>query len=110
MGEITMLSGVELIAAERERQINEEGWTPEHDDAHCHGELAIAAARYAVHGTDARVVHAGGEEDPTIDWLKFDGEIRELVKAGALIAAEIDRKLRQATPTTEPPTEGRDEE
>ena len=33
-----------LIAAERERQVAGEGWTPEHDDAHADGSLGFAAA------------------------------------------------------------------
>ena len=40
-------TGVELIAAERDRQINQEEWTPEHDDGHEDGELALVAALYA---------------------------------------------------------------
>lgn len=37
--------GVSLIAAERARQISREGWTPEHDDEHRNGEMAISAVR-----------------------------------------------------------------
>lgn len=39
------------IAAERQRQVTEEGWTPEHDDKHTGGELAAAAANYALYHT-----------------------------------------------------------
>ena len=35
------------IAAERREQLGKHGWTPEHDDEHEHGELAMAAACYA---------------------------------------------------------------
>jgi len=42
-----MSTGVEAIAAERKRQIEAEGWTPEHDDEHTNGEMADAAACYA---------------------------------------------------------------
>jgi hypothetical protein len=41
------MTGVELIAAERKRQIESEGWSAKHDDEHCYGELALAAATYA---------------------------------------------------------------
>lgn len=41
------MNGAELIAAERQRQIEREGWTPSHDDQHIHGELAAVAACYA---------------------------------------------------------------
>ena len=40
-------TGVELIAQERERQIEKEGWTAEHDADHTEGQLAKAAACYA---------------------------------------------------------------
>ena len=39
--------GARLIAEERARQLSEEGWTPEHDDAHTASEMAIAGACYA---------------------------------------------------------------
>ena len=35
------------IAAERREQLGKHGWTPEHDDEHEHGELAMAAVRVA---------------------------------------------------------------
>lgn len=38
---------IDEIAAERRRQIEEEGWTPAHDDTHTDGSLALAAAYYA---------------------------------------------------------------
>ncbi len=40
-------TGVQLIEIERQRQIDEEGWTPEHDDEHEDGELALVAALYS---------------------------------------------------------------
>jgi hypothetical protein len=72
-----MATGVELIAQERERQVTEEGWSAEHDDGHVRAELAWAAVCYAA---PANIPNAE--------------RIRMLVKAGALIAAEIDRLLR----------------
>lgn len=35
------------VLAERQRQIDAEGWTPEHDDDHGQGEMAEAGACYA---------------------------------------------------------------
>lgn len=35
------------VAAERRRQVEAEGWTPEHDDEHWAEELAFAASCYA---------------------------------------------------------------
>lgn len=40
-------TGAERISRERQRQIEVEGWTAEHDNAHPNGELAKAAACYA---------------------------------------------------------------
>ena|SRR3972149_10136269 len=88
-------SGAQLIAEERQRQIDVEGWTAEHDDQHKEGEMARAAAAYALvdfHGvetTDVSVLWPWSWE-----WLKPSNRIRNLVKAGALLAAEIDRLLR----------------
>lgn len=93
-------TGAELIAAERRRQVDAEGWTPEHDDAHGDDELAHAAATYALpaYARTYRAPHRAPMEWPWEDkWFKpspFD-RIRELVKAGALIAAEIDRLQRE---------------
>lgn len=89
-----MKTGVELIAEERIRQIEEEGHTIE-GDTFCNGqeELAYAAICYATPFKD-RVRF----ENPKLwpwhpDWWNPtpDSRVRELTKAGALIAAEIDR-------------------
>lgn len=89
------MSGVELIAQERQRQIDVEGYRPEHDRHHCNGELVDAAACYL----------APRLADKYWPWHRSywkpspDNRVRELVKAGALIAAEIDR-LGAVDPTT----------
>lgn len=85
--------GVELIAAERRRQIEEEGWTPQHDERHSNGELALAAAAYVVpdHLADIRTYLWPWEPE----WYKPKDRLSDLIKAGALIAAEIDRLLAQ---------------
>ena len=88
------MTGLELIAAERQRQIDVEGWTPEHDAEHSNGELIQAAACYALSADGFRGV-------PTLwpfarQWWKPSNPIRDLAKAGALIAAEIDRLQRRA--------------
>ena len=100
------VGGAALIALERQRQIDEEGWTPEHDDEHPHCELSQAAKTYI---TAAQLVARGGDPsflniasvnihwpwEPSW-WKPSDDPIRNLVKAGALIAAEIDRLERHA--------------
>ena len=111
-----MREGIELIAAERKRQIEEEGWTPEHDDEHEENEIAWAAACYAA----PTAIQAKGETscgcrsmaecghifggpakwmDPwpwEPEWDKRDkhDRIKQLSIAGALMAAELDRLIR----------------
>lgn len=48
--------GARLIAAERLRQVQEEGWKPSHDDDHGAGELAGAAVAYVQHATFGKSV------------------------------------------------------
>ena len=97
--------GAELIAAERQRQIKDEGWTPEHDDEHDMGEMAAAAMCYASLVIDKDISHIMETDSGQFarEWWPWDMEwwkpskdpIRNLVKAGALIAAEIDRLQRE---------------
>lgn len=88
--------GVVRIARERLRQIDAEGYDTEHDDGHERGELAACAAQYAL---PAELRELGPSGVPLLwpwgacDWKPGD-RIRELEKAGALIAAEIDRLER----------------
>ncbi len=89
-----MKTGTELIAAERERQITAEGWTPEHDDSHVLKELVYAAICYASKAAGKPFASVGW---PWPSWWKPSRDpVRNLVKAGALIAAEIDRLQRLA--------------
>jgi hypothetical protein len=90
------MNGAEMIAAERWRQTEVEGWDAWHDDAeHTTGELVEAAVCYALAGIGAEsdVVPARW---PWVDadWKPSRDGIVSLTKAGALIAAEIDRLLR----------------
>jgi hypothetical protein len=89
------MSGIERIAAERRRQVEAEGWTPEHDDGHRYGHLARAAAELAAEGTDMRTEDPDGPDCWSLI-RKHPDRIRQLEIAGALIAAEIDRLLRAA--------------
>lgn len=90
-----MKSGIELITEERQEQIQKHGWTPEHDQHHTLGGLAVMAATLAVYHTDAEVTDPHERGTGENMWgleekLRFD-EIHRLKVAGALIAAEIDR-------------------
>ena len=99
----TLLSGAELIATERQRQMAQEGWTPEHDDRHRCFELLQAAESYvgAVSSPDVWAANHYVKPSPHWNWpwakkwwKPSPDPIRNLVKAGALIAAEIDRLQR----------------
>lgn len=95
-----MKTGIELIAEERKRQIEAEGFTKEHDAEHTNESLALAAVCYAIPSVQRTYAY-----DPILKarapqfwpWdIKYwkpspEDRIKELVKAGALIAAEIDR-------------------
>jgi hypothetical protein len=81
------------VLAERARQVSVEGWTPDHDDQHDGMELAFAASCYAV---------ADEGEPPSavwpwsVNWWKPRSHRKNLVRAGALILAEIERLDRAA--------------
>lgn len=106
--DVLRLSGVERISDERRRQVEEERYSSDRDDEYTEHELAFAACHYADPGTlrwvdwpwtpesnkgttaDARdrlLSHTETADD-------LQRRVRELTKAGALIAAEIDRLLR----------------
>lgn len=96
------------IARERERQVVDEGWTPQHDDEHDPGELATAACAYVLNAAcllsplNGTPIEFSG--DLPVDWpwdeswwkptLNGDGR-RDLIKAAALIVAELERMDRQ---------------
>jgi hypothetical protein len=85
------------VMLERERQKKVKGWTPEHDDGHDTGDIALAAAAYARHAAwsdDMRQISSGFPPDDIwpSEWpWKPSTRRRDLVKAGALIIAEIER-------------------
>jgi hypothetical protein len=94
-----MKTALELIAEERQRQINEEGWTREHDSVHAGGDLSLAAACYAAHPCDLYTMeeyYNGVHYKKLIPFGEYEidekkSELRKLIIAGALIVAEIDR-------------------
>lgn len=116
IGSKDVFSGVELIAHERARQLCVEGWTPDHDDTHTNGELAAAgacyanAAKYQAQGLGHELPPAGFPGSWMVNgwWKPSADPIRNLVKAGALIAAEIDRlKRKEAKPENDKLTDSR---
>lgn len=95
--------GVQRIGQERVRQVEAEGWTAKHDDAYADHELRRAAQGYLsaveerAEGVSEGVIGSDPPDDwPWAeDWWKPKSGIRDLERAGALIAAEIGRRLRQ---------------
>lgn len=100
------------MLAERRRQVEAEGWTPKHDDEHDKGEMARAAACYALHAGSCFAWRADEyqsakphEGNPAaqdrlwpwdMQWWKPKDPRRDLVRAGALILAELERLDRAA--------------
>jgi len=108
LGSNGKLTGSGLISKERTRQIEEEGWTEDHDKmAHGDKQLADAAACYLLYGQDEVLPFGNDLLWPwDEEWWKpspygDEGYVRSLVKAGALIAAEIDRIQGEAATTKE---------
>lgn len=110
--------GAQIVVDERKRQVSREGYTDEHDDKHANGELAAAAACYAME-PDRRVMvsavisinTARGLADPdsfsdraalvpcnwpweAVWWKPSEDRVRDLAKAGALYLAEASRLKR----------------
>ena len=92
------------VLRERRRQVEDEGYDLAHDDAHVNDEIAAAACFYAMppgaREWDASSTGYGRTLGLAIipeGWTVMEGDRRrELVKAGALILAEIERLDRAA--------------
>jgi hypothetical protein len=101
--DVSMRDAALDVLAERSRQISAEGWTPEHDDEHGDGELARAASVYA----NPHIWDILGESQVgwpwDASWWRPSTPRQNLVKAGALILAEIERLDRAAAMTKEKP-------
>jgi hypothetical protein len=93
------MSVIEEIAAERRRQIEAEGWTPEHDDTHTDGVLALAGACYAILGSKRSVPAGLWPWRREGEWPKPKTPRRDLIRAAALIVAEIERLDRAESKT-----------
>lgn len=109
------MSVVDEIIDERNRQIKSERWTLTHDDAHSDGSLADAAACYALAKPELSIrseyeyAPRGECQHPVAypdiprlwprswhcRWWKPKDRRRDLIRAAALIVAEIERLDRQ---------------
>lgn len=96
------MTGTALIAEKARTNREHKGYTPEHDDTHTGGELVKAAICYAER---ARWLESFPKADEHLgvphlwpfepeSWKPSDDPIRNLVHAGALIVAEIERLQR----------------
>lgn len=97
------------VLAERRRQQEGERWSTQHDDTHVGGELAHAAACYAMkagigslwmrdNGTTVEPANYATTPSPPAElwpwapsWWKPKDRRRDLVRAAALLLAEIER-------------------
>lgn len=90
------------VIGERQRQVTAEGMTLEHDDRYKFGEMALAAACYAIaapvlnfmdatNGVSPRVPACPGMWPWSPSWWKPRSSRENLVRSGALILAEIER-------------------
>ena len=109
-----MKTGIELIAEERQRQIEIEGYTDDHDFKHNPRDFVHAAKTYLM---SSDLTLYSKEFSPSNNWhqtnepfyrneierswpweqesFKPTSDIQDLIKAGALIAAAIDRLQMQ---------------
>ncbi|MGV6476835.1 hypothetical protein [Azotobacter salinestris] len=92
------------VLAERRRQIEVEGFSPEHDRQYDLGELPAAAASYALFAQRQVLGLRKSEPDHawpwSLGWWKPGDARSALVKAGALILAEIERLDHQEQKAT----------
>ena len=90
------MSAIEDVAAERRRQNDEEVFSAHHDDEHPFGEIARAAAAYAISSFEGNSLWAQSLWPWDWIWWKPKSPRADLIRAAALIVAEIDR-LDRAT-------------
>lgn len=99
LGWVRANSAVQDVVAERQRQVTGEGWTPEHDDKYQPGELSAAGGSYALHAFDSGHDKRGFAPawwPWSVKWWKPKNPRADLVRAAALLLAEIERIDRAA--------------
>jgi hypothetical protein len=104
------LNGMQMIAVERHRQLTELGYTAEFDMMHAVSELELAAIAYAcppevkdgngknIRQRLLRLWPFKGDTLANVKGRMESPRIRQLQKAGALIAAAIDRHISEEKP------------
>jgi hypothetical protein len=92
----------DLIIKERIRQEQQEGFTTAYDDQFKKDELALAASCYLYCPQYPFSISSGQKApnqwpmDPD-SWKPKGGRLRQLIKAGALVLAEIEREQRKGS-------------
>jgi len=91
-----MSKALDDVKAERQRQVEVEEWTPERDDHYLAGQLAVAGASYAVSSVVTQLTGENMKELPGFwpwdkEWFKPKSPRQDLVRAAALLVAEIER-------------------
>lgn len=109
-----VLSGAAMIAVKRQRQITAHGYDASNDDAYERGQLICAAMCYASvpllrltykpDAAEAQVIEMMSATWPWDEefWNPDADAVENLVNAGALIAAEIDRLQRLSVAPAKP--------
>lgn len=87
------MTGIELIAKERQEQIEKHGFNSSHDSEYLSGEL-ITAAEFALHPM-TKDQPWPFRENAFKSRIQAKNKIDRLIIAGAFIAAEIDRLKNQ---------------
>ena len=109
---MSMTKAASDVLAERARQVDAEGWTVAHDDSHSDRSMALAAACYAMFASVSYAQRASTDLPASLSttggpltgwsaflrlwpwdrkWWKPKSHRADLVRAGALIIAEIER-------------------
>lgn len=87
-------TAIDLVKEEREKQINKYGYTAVHDRQHHNKAVLYGALAYL-----NSVIYSPniGIEDWPFEEESFnpEGDIKNLVKAAAMIIAEIDKRLEE---------------
>lgn len=83
------MTGIELIEQERKRQIEVEGYDVKHDFSEPLNSIVAAAVSYAMCDIDMKEAEAWWQWD--FKYWKPKDRRRNLVRAGALIAAALDK-------------------
>jgi hypothetical protein len=84
------MTGIELIAKERQEQIERHGFLPDGDLKYEKGEL-LHFADYMIFSNNVKLPNCFNTD--IINHLHTKSRIEQLAVAGALLAAEIDRRL-----------------